>query len=379
MPQKIPSLDLKKHHEPIKDEIYEAIRRVVESNHFIMGPEVTAFESELAQYCQSKHALGVSSGSDALLIALMALEVGPGDEVITTPFTFFATVGAITRCGATPVFVDIDPTTFNIDPAKIEEKITTNTKAIIPVHLYGQTADMDPINEIAKQYDLFVIEDAAQAVGAEYKGHKAGSLSTIGCYSFFPAKNLGAFGDGGGVATGDDSLAERMRILREHGSKPKYFHRYVGGNFRLDAIHAAVLRVKLKYLDKSASSRQAAASRYDTLFQQHGLGDRVQTPPAVHSRHVFNQYVLRVAKRDALAKHLSEQQIGNAVYYPLPMHLQECFASLGYKMGDFPESEKASQETLAIPMFPELTEEQQTTVVAKIADFYSSETRKAAA
>jgi dTDP-4-amino-4,6-dideoxygalactose transaminase len=301
----------------------------------------------------------------------MALNVGPGDEVITTPFTFFATVGAIVRVGAKPVFVDIDPATFNINPDQIAARITPRTKAIIPVHLYGQCADMDPILALAAQHKLAVVEDAAQAIGAEYKGRRAGSMGTLGCFSFFPSKNLGAFGDGGAVVTNDAALASKIRLLRTHGAQPKYFHKIVGGNFRLDTIQAAILQVKLKYLDSWTTRRQMNAAFYDNALAKRGLrGAVVQTPAQVQSRHIFNQYVIRVADRDALMNALKQQQVGTEIYYPLSMHQQECFANLGYRTGDFPQSEKAAQCTLALPIYPELTTAHLQRVVDCIAAHY---------
>lgn len=383
MAVRIPTLDIKGELAPIKEEVYEAIHRVVESTGFILGPEVAELEKDVAAYCHSSDCIGVSSGSDALIIALMALDIKPGDEVITTPYTFFATAGAIARLGAKPVFVDIDPVTCNIDPAGITEKITSQTKAIIPVHLYGQCADMDPILEIAKAYGLKVIEDGAQAIGSEYHGRRAGSMGDIGCFSFFPSKNLGAFGDGGAVTTNDDNLAEKLRTLRAHGSKPKYYHKVIGGNFRLDAIQAAVVRVKLKYLDGWTHSRQQVAQRYDRLFAQTGMvGQQVELPKTVHGRHIFNQYVIRAKDREAVRQHLTDQGIGNAIYYPVPMHIQECFSYLGYKAGDMPESEKAANETLAIPLYPSLSEQHQKEVVEALLSYYTAQgsqsSRKAA-
>ncbi len=370
----VPALDLNAHHEPIKEEILSAIRKVIDANAFILGAEVAGMEQDIARYCQVKHCLGVSSGSDALLLALMALDVKPGDEIITTPFTFFATVGAIARLGARAVFVDIDPATYNLAVDQIEEKITPRTRGILPVHLYGQCADMDPILEIARRHQLWVVEDAAQAIGAEYHGRRAGSMGTIGCFSFFPSKNLGSFGDGGAVTTNDDVLAEKMKVLRVHGSKPKYYHKVIGGNFRLDTIQAAVVQVKLRYLDEWSAGRQRAAHRYDRLLVKAGLaGGLVRTPTVAQNRHIFNQYVIRAAHRDALQAHLTAQGIGNAIYYPLPLHLQECFAYLGYQRGDFPESELAATQTLALPMYPELTEEQQQMVIQNIAQFYQGQ------
>jgi dTDP-4-amino-4,6-dideoxygalactose transaminase len=369
----IPALDLKAHHAPIKEEVYQAIRQVVESNAFILGPEVEAMEKDVARYCGARHCVGVSSGSDALLIALMALDVKPGDEIITTPFTFFATIGAIARVGAVPVFADIDPKTFNIDPTQIAEKITSRTRAIVPVHLYGQCAEMGPILEIARKHELAVIEDAAQAIGAEYQGQRAGSMGDFGCFSFFPSKNLGAFGDGGAVTTNDDNLAEKLRVLRMHGSKPKYYHHVIGGNFRLDTIQAAVIRVKLKYLDQWTLQRQQVARRYRELIVGTGLeGEAVDCPRVVQNRHIFNQFVIRTTQRDELQQHLTKNKIGNAIYYPVPMHLQKCFDYLNHQEGDFPESEAAAGATLALPMYPELTEKQQKCVVDTIADFYTA-------
>ncbi len=367
----VPLLDLKEQYQSIKTDIDSAMQRVVESQYFINGPEVAALENEVAAYSQAEHCIGVSSGSDALLVALMAVNVGPGDEVITTPYTFFATVGAIRRLGATPVFVDIDPVTYNIDTAQIATEITSKTKAIIPVHLYGQCAEMDPILAIAEKHGLAVIEDAAQAIGSEDNGRRAGSMGTVGCFSFFPSKNLGAFGDGGAVVANDVELAERIRILRGHGSNPKYYHKYVGGNFRLDAIHAAVLRVKLKELDNWTTARQQNAAFYDKAFAALGLpADTLQTPVVKQNRHIFNQYVLRVENRDELIKHLKANQVGCEVYYPLSLHEQECFRDLGYKRGDFPESERAADSTIAIPIYPELTSAQKLRVVETVAAFY---------
>jgi len=351
----VPVLDLKRQYKPIKEEIDAAIARVVESQRFILGEEVEALENEIAAYCGVKHAIGVSSGTDALLISLMALEVGAGDEVITTSFSFFATVGCIARLGATPVFVDIDPKTFNIDVQQAIDKISDKTKAIIPVHLYGQCADMEPILEAARERGIRVVEDAAQAIGAEYKGRKAGALGDIGCFSFYPTKNLNAFGDGGMVTTNDDELAEKIRVLRVHGAKPKYHHSLVGMNARLDAIQAAVLRIKLKYLDGWNARRREIAEFYNSAIKTDG----VVTPFAADgNKHVYHQYVIRCARRDELAARLSEASVGTMIYYPLPLHLQKCFSHLGYREGDFPESEKASREVLALPIFPELTQEE---------------------
>jgi dTDP-4-amino-4,6-dideoxygalactose transaminase len=375
----VPLLDLKAHHEPIQQEIMAALQQTFRSNAFILGPDVGKLEERVAGYCQAKYGIGVTSGTDALLLALMALGVGPGDEVITSPYSFFATAGVVARLGAKPVLVDIDPVSYNIDPSKIESAVTSRTKAIIPVHLYGQCADMTPIMELARRRNLSVIEDAAQAIGSEYRdGRRACSIGTVGCLSFFPSKNLGCLGDGGMVVTNDPVLAERMRILRVHGSHPKYYHKLIGGNFRLDTIQAAVLNVKLNYLDGWTKRRQENADRYRALFQQNGLVEKgvVRLPEAVYRdsgarhHHIYNQFVLRVERRDALLAHLKQKEIGAEIYYPVPFHLQECFQYLGHKEGDFPESERAAQETIAIPIYPELTIAQQTEVAEAVASFY---------
>jgi dTDP-4-amino-4,6-dideoxygalactose transaminase len=375
----VPLLDLKAHHEPLQKQILDAVEQVFKSQAFILGSEVGKLEERVAAYCQAKHGIGVTSGTDALLIALMALGVGPGDEVITSPYSFFATAGVVARLGARPVLVDIDPKTFNIDPAKISQAITPKSKAIIPVHLYGQCADMAPIMEVAKRHNLGVIEDAAQAIGSEYRdGRRACSMGTVGCLSFFPSKNLGCLGDGGMVVTNDPDLAERIRILRVHGSQPKYYHKLIGGNFRLDTIQAAVLNVKLNYLDGWTKRRQENAARYETLFQQSGLVQKgkVRLPEPVYRDtgikhyHIYNQFVPRVQRRDDLIAHLKQKGVGAEIYYPVPFHLQECFRYLGHKAGDFPESERAANETIAIPIYPELTMAQQTEVVEAVASFY---------
>jgi dTDP-4-amino-4,6-dideoxygalactose transaminase len=367
----IPMLDLKAQYLALKPELDAAVLRVVESTLFINGPDVEAMEHEVAHYCRANHCIGLSSGSDALLVSLMALDIGRGDEVITTPYTFFATAGAIVRMGAKPVFVDIDPVTFNIDAKGIAAKITPRTKAIMPVHLFGQCADMDPILDIANKHHLAVIEDAAQAIGAEYKGRRAGSMGTVGCYSFFPSKNLGCFGDGGAVVTQDRALADKIRLLRGHGSHPKYYHKVVGGNFRLDSIHAAVLRVKLKHLDSWSQARQQGAAHYTAALVKYGLqGWLVETPKIVQSRHIFNQYVVRCDDREGVREHVKKDKITTEVYYPQPMHLQECFANLGHKKGEFPESERAALTSLALPMYPELPNAQRERVVRSIAAFY---------
>ncbi|MBI3610060.1 MAG: DegT/DnrJ/EryC1/StrS family aminotransferase [Nitrospirae bacterium] len=367
----VPLLDLKAHHEPIYKEILDAIEQVIHSQAFILGPDVKKLEERVVSYCQTRFAIGVSSGTDALLVSLMALEIGLGDEVITTPYSFFATAGSITRVGAKPVFVDIDPVTYNIDPGKIEKAITPKTKAIIPVHLFGQCADMEPILKVAKQHNIKVVEDAAQAIGAEYKdGRRAGSMGDLGCLSFFPSKNLGAMGDGGMVVTNDPELAEKVRILRVHGGKPKYYHKLIGGNFRLDALQAAILRVKLRYLDGWSKTRRENAERYRALFGETGLTDRVILPKDVPG-HIYNQFVIRVPERDRLQAFLKEGEIGTEVYYPLPLHLQECFKGLEYSKGDFPNAEQASADSLAIPSYPELAPAQQAYVVKQVEVFYS--------
>jgi dTDP-4-amino-4,6-dideoxygalactose transaminase len=367
----VPLLDLKAQYATIRAEVQAAMDRVVESQHFILGPDVKALEEEVAAYAQCRYAVGSSSGTDALLVALMAIDLQPGDEVITTPYTFFATAGSIARLGARPVFAEIDPQSYNLDPAEIEAKITPRTRALMPVHLFGQMADMDPIMELAERHKLIVIEDGAQAIGSEYKGRRAGSIGHLGAFSFFPSKNLGGFGDGGMVVTNDKALAERVNILSKHGSQPKYYHKFVGGNFRLDTLQAAVLRVKLKYLDDWTAGRQRNAATYRRLFAELGLESVVELPlEAPNMRHIYNQFVIRFPQRAALMAHLKEHKIGHEIYYPVPMHLQECFADLGYKAGDFPRSEAAANESLAIPIYPELTEEMQRTVVETIARFY---------
>ncbi len=361
----IPLLDLKAQYERIRDEILPALEQVVESQRFIMGPEVEALERETAEYCGTAHALGVSSGTDALVVALMALDLKPQDEVITTPYTFFATAGGVHRVGARIVFADIDPRTYNLDPARFEAAITPRTRAVIPVHLYGRCADMDPILEIARSRGLTVVEDAAQAIGSEYRGRRAGSLGDIGCFSCFPSKNLGAFGDAGLVTVDDDALHQKLRILRVHGGEPKYYHEFVGGNFRLDAMQAVVLRIKLRHLDGWSEERRANAIDYNERFEATGLvGDVIQLPEIPEDRHIFNQYVIRLARdRDAVVKHLRENRIGCEIYYPVPLHLQRCFEYLGHGEGDFPQSECAARETMALPIYAELTEEQRQRVV----------------
>jgi dTDP-4-amino-4,6-dideoxygalactose transaminase len=367
----VPLLDLKAQYATIKPVVDAAVAEVLASQHFILGPKVDQCERAIAAYSGCAHAVGVSSGSDALLACLMAERIGLGDEVITTPYTFFATAGAIARLGAKPVFVDIDPATYNLDCNQIAAKITPRTRAIIPVHLYGQMADMDAVMRIAEVHRLAVIEDAAQAIGAEHKGRRAGSIGHYGCFSFFPSKNLGAAGDGGMVVTNDAERADKLKCLRMHGSKPKYHHRMIGGNFRLDAIQAAVVSAKLLHLDMWTAGRQRNAERYDTLFKATGLP--VGLPVVTSGRHIFNQYVIRVAGRNELQAFLQKEGIGTEVYYPVPMHLQECFTYLGYKAGDFPESERAAKETLALPIHPELTKEQQDYVVESVREFFAAE------
>ncbi len=375
---KIPFFDLSAQFKSIEDEIKSAMDEVFQNQQFILGPKVQALEETIAQYCRTRYAIGVASGSDALVLALMALGIGAGDEVLLPPFTFFATAGSVSRLGATPVFVDIDRETYNIDPSKIEEKITSKTKAILPVHLFGQCADMNPLLKIAQKKKLFVIEDAAQALGAEYKpnagsqGRRAGQIGDLGCFSFYPTKNLGAFGDAGMVVTDNPALAEKVRLLRVHGSQPKYFHKTIGINSRLDTIQAAILFVKFKYLEKWTAERQKNAERYQGLFQNLLSSVKGLKLPTIQyqNRHIFHQYVIRVPERDRLRKFLTEKGIGTDIYYPVPLHLQECYSYLKYRQGDLPNSEKASEEVLALPVYPELTEDQQKVVVDGIKAFY---------
>jgi len=375
----VPLLDLKAQYARIKKDIAPVVEEVLESQVFILGPKVEELERNIAAYCQAGFGVGVSSGTDALLVSLMALGVKLGDEVITTPFTFFATAGTISRLKARPVFADIDPVTFNLDPAKVEAAITPKTRCILPVHLFGQCADMDPILEVARQRGIPVLEDAAQSIGAQYKGRRAGAMAELGAFSFFPSKNLGGFGDGGLVVTNDPALAETIKALRMHGEHARYYHRSVGGNFRLDAFQAAVLNVKLRHLDQWSTARRANAAYYDRRFRESGLTDRglVRTPAAAYKDsgdlhfHIYNQYTLRVKDRDRMMPHLKAHGVGAAIYYPLPLHLQECFADLGYKPGDFPESERAASEAVSIPIYPELTDEQKDYVVETIKSFYA--------
>ena len=385
----VPLLDLKAQFAQIRDEVMPLIDEVCASQQFILGEHVRRLEAELAAYSGCGHGIGVSSGTDALLLALMALGIGPGDEVITSTFTFFATAGVIARVGARPVFCDIDAATFNLSPAAVREFIDRQCEtrdgqlrnrvtggritALMPVHLYGQMADMDPLMAIARAHGLRVIEDAAQAIGSEYlRAERAGSIGDIGCFSFFPSKNLGAFGDAGLCTANDADLAEHLRVLRVHGGKPKYYHAFIGGNFRIDELQAAVLRVKLKYLDGWTDGRRRNAVFYDAAFAAAGLAEAVVTPPAKPGyRHIYNQYVVRVRDRDALRAHLAERSIGTEIYYPVPLHLQTCFDYLGYRRGDFPQAERAATETLALPIYPELGLDQLERVVAGIVDFYS--------
>lgn len=368
----VPALDLKAQYHTIKAELDEAVRAVVESQYFVLGPEVAGFEAEAAAYCGAAKAVGCASGSDALLLPLLAWEIGHGDEVITSPYSFFATAGAIWRTGARPVFVDIEPDTYNIDPALIEAAITPNTRAIIPVHLYGQAADMGPIAELADRYDTWVLEDAAQAIGAGYHGTRAGTLGDAAAFSFYPSKNLGGFGDSGMVTADDETLAKAVARLRVHGMEPRYHHHEVGFNSRIDALQAAVLRVKLRHLDAWTQGRREAADRYRALFAAYGLEQAVTLPverPGCF--HVYNQFVVRVdgLERDAIRAHLASRKVGSEVYYPIPLHLQKCFAALGHRPGDFPVAEAAARETIALPMYPELTEPMQRHVVGSIAEY----------
>lgn len=371
---KIPLLDLKIQNDAVRGEIDRAIKRVLDSNGFILGAEVAQLETELAAYCQTKFAVGCASGTDALLLALMAFDVSYGDEVITTPYSFFATASSITRLGAKPVFVDIDPRTYNLDVSQIEAKITEKTKAIQPVHLYGQCAAMDDLRTISRKYNVPLVEDAAQAIGAEDAGTRAGNLSEIGCFSFYPSKNLGAMGDAGFMTTNDERLAQKLFALRVHGSFERYYHKWVGLNSRLDAMQAAILRVKLPLLDGWTEARQRNAANYRELFADAGLDEQIALPfERENVRHIYNQFVIRVPeKRDELRAFLTENEIGTDVYYPVSLHLQECFEYLGYRENDFPESEKASRQTLALPIYPELKIEQQEYVVGKIAEFVFS-------
>jgi dTDP-4-amino-4,6-dideoxygalactose transaminase len=374
-PPGVPLIDVLRHYEPLADRLQAALARICASGSYILGPEVELLEKELAAYCQTEHAIACASGSDALLLALMGCGVGQGDEVILPSYTFFATASAAWRLGARPVFVDIEPCHYNLDPELIERRITPRTKAIVPVHLYGQCAEMTPILDIARRHRLTVIEDAAQAIGAEEDGRRASSMGDIACLSFYPTKNLGAMGDGGMLLCQRPEIAERLRLLRGHGMQPRYYHKVVGINSRLDAMQAAILRVKLPHLDDWTIARQANAQRYTQLFTACGLDRTLGLPSArPNVRHVWNQYIVRIPdnKRDELREHLKQSRIGSEIYYPVPLHLQDCFASLGYKPGSLPESERAARESLALPIFPELTAEEQSLVVGQIAAFFGA-------
>ena len=370
MSVKVPLLDLQAQYRPLREELLAAVVRVCDSQRFIMGPEVAALEEEMARMLGIRHAIAVSSGTDALLLALMALDIKAGDEVVTTTYSFFATAGAIVRVGARPVLVDIDPATFNIDPERVRLALTPRTRAILPVHLFGLSADLDPIADLASRAGIPIVEDAAQAIGATYKSRPVGGIGAFGCFSFFPSKNLGAFGDAGLLTTNDDGLAKRARLLRTHGMEPKYYHHLVGGNFRMDALQAAVLRVKAPHLAAWTDARRANVQRYRALFRDAALGDRVTLPvEPPDRRHIFNQFVIRTADRDGLKRHLHERGIGTEIYYPVPFHLQPCFADLGHRRGEFPHAERAAEQSLALPIYGELTAAQQEAVVGAVAGF----------
>ncbi|OGP82020.1 MAG: transcriptional regulator [Deltaproteobacteria bacterium RBG_16_54_11] len=374
---KVQFLDLKAQYSKIKKDIDQAVAEVISEQHFILGPKVEALEETIAAYSSARYGIGVASGSDALALSLLALGIGSGDEVITTPFTFFATAGSVSKVGAKPVFVDIDPKTYNLDPGQIEERITSATKAVMPVHLFGQCADMEPINDLARRHNLWIIEDAAQAIGSDYKkdsapSQRAGSIGDVGCFSFYPSKNLGGFGDGGMVTTNDDELAQRLKLLRVHGASSKYYYQSIGVNSRLDALQAAVLLAKFRYLEEWTDKRRENAAYYNQLFEESAHQTLGIELPSVqyNNRHIYNQYVIRVPQRDEIREFLTHEGIGTDVYYPLPLHLQGCYRDLGYKEGDFPHAEKAAQDTLALPIYPELTGEQQEYVVSKVAEFF---------
>ena len=371
--EKVPLLNIPATYPQIWNDVEQEMSDVVRSGYFILGPKVAELEKQVAAYCKVPYAVGVSSGTDALLLALMAADIGPGDEVITSTYTFFATAGSIVRTGAKPVFVDIDPVTFNMDIEQTKAAITPQTKAIMPVHLYGQCADMTPLTDLAKKHKLVVIEDACQAIGSEFKGQRAGALGDFGCFSFFPTKNLGGFGDAGMVTTSSKELYEKMKVLRVHGMEPKYYHKMVGGNFRIDALQSAILLAKLPHLEDWVNDRRNNAKNYEKLIEKAGLTDQLTLPKEVFPRHVYNQYIVRVAdgKRDKLREYLNGQNVACEIYYPVSLHQQECFKDLGHKPGDFPEAEKASAETLALPVANEVTAEQQEYAVNKIKAFYS--------
>ncbi|HUK34308.1 MAG TPA: DegT/DnrJ/EryC1/StrS family aminotransferase [Vicinamibacterales bacterium] len=369
-PRGVPLLDLQAQYRPLRAQILAAIERVCDSQRFIMGPEIAALENDMAAMLGVRHAVAVSSGTDALLLALMALDIKAGDEVVTPTYSFFATAGAVARLGARPVLVDIEETTFNLDPAKLASALTPRTKAIIPVHLFGQSAEMDPILDVAGRAGVPIVEDAAQAIGASYRSRLLGGIGTFGCFSFFPSKNLGAFGDAGLLTTNDDRLAKKARLLRTHGMEPRYYHHLVGANFRMDALQAAVLRVKAPHLSDWTERRRQNAGRYRALFRDAGVLDRVTLPvEAPDCHHIYNQFVIRTADRDALKRHLDSAGIGTEIYYPVPFHLQPCFEYLGYRAGDLPVAERAANESLAIPIYSELTAAQQEDVVGAVAEF----------
>ena len=366
----VPLLDLQAQYRPLREDILAAVTRVADSQRFIMGPEIAALERELARMLEVEHAITVSSGTDALLLAMMTLGIGAGDEVVTSTYSFFATAGAIARVGARPVLVDIDPVTFNIDPAQAAAAITPRTKAIVPVHLFGLSADLDPLLAAASRAGVRVVEDAAQAIGATYRSRIVGGIGALGCFSFFPSKNLGAFGDAGLLTTNDHDLASRARLLRVHGMEPKYYHHLVGANFRMDEVQAAVLRVKAPHLSAWTEARRLNAGRYVRMFGEAGLLDRITLPVEPQGRrHIFNQFVIRTPERDGLKRHLDARGIGNEIYYPVPFHLQPCFADLEYRAGAFPCAERAAAESLAIPIYGELTSDQQQAVVDAVAEF----------
>ena len=365
----VPLLDLKAQYADIRRDVDDAVRRVMESARFIGGPEVATLEEEVARYSQCAHGVGCASGTDALLLSLRALGVGPGDEVVTSAYSFFASAGVVANVGATPVFVDIDPRTYNLDPHRLEAAVTPRTKAVIAVDLYGQCCDLAAVRSVCDKHHVWLIEDAAQAIGSEWEGKRAGSIADFGCFSFFPSKNLGGAGDGGMIVSQDPERADRARLLREHGARPKYHHTLVGTNSRLDALQAAILRVKLRHLDRWSEARARNAALYNQLFEGSRVGRPFHDP---RTRHIYNQYVVRLQKRDEVRQHLADRGIGSEIYYPVPLHVQKCFAMLGYKPGDMPNAEAAAQETLALPIYPELTEDQIRYVAATVRDFTDS-------